>query len=439
MQIGIIGAGPAGSALACFLAQRGVECIIFDNQKRPSLIVGESLVPAAVPLLQRLGIEDEVAAMSALKRGAALRHVSGTRVDFRFRRFSRTIPNYSYNIPRPEFDELLIRRAKTLGVRFIHSRAVVEKVSLPGKELALSEETMTAAGLSKQPDFLVDATGRHRLFSRVLDLPFTKGGRDDVSYFAHYTGFRGDGVVKGQVVLSIIDGGWSWQIPLKDKLSVGVVLDRKTAAQYGETPEQRLENIIAGDPLLSASGQQRQRCSKIMTYSNYQLMTGKGYGHGWVLLGDAYGFVDPMLSPGVFMALESASLLDHHLFSGRGSTPFGERQLQAYCRTIDEWHSSWAEAITYFYDGRLLGLFEAGQNVIKNASRWSPTRFMEWHIRRVISAVVSGAETRSAYNKRALYHSCRHLISADINTDKYKIKSRVVESSVPIKEVQASI
>ncbi len=426
MLVGIVGAGPAGCALACFLAERGVKSILFDNEKRPSLLVGESLVPAVVPYLQRLGIEDDVAAISAKKQGAALRHSSGLRVNFNFRRFTKTIPNYSYNIPRPEFDELMCDRARAMGVRFVRGQAKVEKSIDPNRELVLSQSTLDAAGLSSQPDFLVDASGRHRLFSRTLSLKADKGGRDDVSYFAHYEHFKGDALVQGQVVLSIIDSGWAWQIPLQDKLSVGVVLDRKTASHYGKTPEERLENIIDADMMLRPSGNGRRRCSDVMTYSNYQLISQQGFGRDWALLGDAFGFVDPMLSPGLFMALESAATLDQCLFAKNAmskSINARMKSLQMYSDKVNKWHRSWSEVIEYFYDGRLLGLFEAGQNVVKNASRWSPTRFMEWHIRRVVSSMVSGAETCSAYNRKALYHSCRHLLSDDIDINRYKIQS----------------
>jgi len=436
MLIGIVGAGPAGCALACFLAQRDIECIVFDSQKRPSLLVGESLVPAAVPYLQRLGIEDEVAAVSAKKHGAALRHPSGLRVDFKFRRFSKSIPNYSYNIPRPEFDLILLRRAKSLGVHFVNALAKVEKVDSSEREIALTQASLDLAGLPQHPDFLIDATGRHRLFSRALSLKAKKGGRDDVSYFAHYDNFKSDAVVDGQVVLSVIDSGWSWQIPLKNTLSVGVVLDKQVASRYGDSPQQRLDNIIATDPLLSISGRERCRQSDVMTYSNYQLISEKAFGKGWALLGDAYGFVDPMLSPGVFMALESASLMEACIIDVKKNKTkkINYADLKKYAHTINQWHDSWATVIDYFYDGRLLGLFEAGQNVSKNASRYSPLRLMEWHIRRVIASVVSGAATRSKYNQQVLYHSCRHLLSDDIDSKRYAMKSSLKNNNVSIKE-----
>lgn len=419
-MIGIIGAGPAGCALACFLAQKGIRCVVFDNQKRPELLVGESLVPAAIPYLQRLGIEPDVAAISAKKRGAALRHPSGVRVDFKFRRFSRDIPDYSYNIPRPEFDQILVRRAKSLGVTFINSMAELEPLGSDDRDIALSASCLKSAGLQEHPDFLVDATGRHRLFSRLLSLDAVKGKRNDVSYFAHYRNFSADDAVEGQVVLSVIDAGWSWQIPLKGVLSVGVVLDKKAAARYGSSPQERLENIIDNDAMLSISGRHRQRCSKVVTYSNYQLVTKQSFGKGWALLGDAHSFVDPMLSPGVFMALESAALLEKNLMKHEQIDYVG---LERYSKELNHWHQSWNEVIDYFYDGRLLGLFEAGQNVAKNASKYSISRLLEWHIRRVISSMVSGAATRSIYNQKALFYSCQHLLSSDIDVERYRIKA----------------
>ena len=240
--------------------------------------------------------------------------------------------------------------------------------------------------------------------------------------FAHYENFANDNAIPGQVVLSVIDAGWSWQIPLKNALSVGVVIDKQRVAEYGSKPEQRLENIINGDSVLSRSGRNRKRVSRVMTYSNYQLMTDKGYGKGWVLLGDAYGFVDPMLSPGVFMALESAALLDRHVFT-KPAEDIKDSDFDAYCNEMTRWHTSWANLIEFLYDGRLLSLFEAGQNVVKNSPKWAFARLVEWHMQRIIASMVSGLGTRSRYNQLALYHSCQHILGSKQKNTIYAINS----------------
>jgi len=110
-----------------------------------------------------------------------------------------------------------------------------------------------------------------------------------------------------------------------------------------------LENVIKQNDLLKDEGANAKRISKVMRYSNYQLISEKGYGNGWVMLGDAFGFVDPMLSPGVFMALKAAETMDEVIFS---SPEISTENLQKYSEEIKSWHKSWTTLIDYFYDGR---------------------------------------------------------------------------------------
>lgn len=407
-RIAIIGAGPAGCALAMFLQARRIDCVVYDDEQKPDLIVGESLVSAVMPILRRLNIEEQVAAISTLKHGAALRHVNGTRIDFRFRQFGKEYPDYSYNIPRPEFDQVLRQQAATQGVRFVNQRATVEASHDPERDLQLTDASLQAADLSRatQPTMLVDATGRSRLFSRALKLPAEKGGRNDISYFAHYEGFAPDGVMQGQVVTSVLDNGWSWQIPVKNYLSVGVVLNKDVAKSYGSNAEQRLETAIERDLMLSKSGAQRKRVSSVKSYSNYQLISKQGFGKGWVLLGDAFGFVDPMLSPGVFMGLKSAVLLDKVL----SKTNYSDTDLQAYCAEITDNHAAWNQLIEHFYNGRLLSLAAVRHNIQQNNGRFSLPRLIEPYISRVISSLVSGVKTHSQFNQAVLEHSLQHML-----------------------------
>ena len=159
-RIAIVGAGPAGCALACFLVERGIECIVFDDEKKPSLLVGESLIPAAIPIIKRLGIESEVAAISTLKLGAAQRHGSGSpRVDFAFQKIGKGIPEYAYNIPRPQFDKIVRQRAETLGARFIQHKASVVAVEDGERELQLSDESLAAASDKSDVEDVADIFG----------------------------------------------------------------------------------------------------------------------------------------------------------------------------------------------------------------------------------------------------------------------------------------
>lgn len=419
--VAIIGAGPAGCALACLLAARGIKPLVFDDDKRPDLLVGESLIPSVVPVLRQLGIEDRVREFSVYKPGASFFHGSGSQVHFRFRERGPKVPGYAYNVPRPRFDNLLRERAIELGVKFIDHRATIRKTDHPDRELELTPESLAAAGLSpdKHPDWLIDGSGRARLFARTMEIPARRGGRNDLAYFAHFEDFDHDEVESGQIIISVMDHGWSWRIPLQDKLSVGVVINKEAAKKLGETPEQRLEAAIATEPLLREKGRRARRVTDVMTYTNYQLISTRGHGKGWILLGDAFGFVDPMLSPGLFMALESASLLDKIVFA-KGAPE--SAALDRYGMELCGWYQSWQDLIDYFYDGRMLRMIEAGNKLAENKRLLNPAKLMERHMIRVIASMAGGFGTRSRYNRKLLEFSSKHCIWGVQDAHFYSVK-----------------
>ncbi len=431
-NVAIIGGGPAGCALACFLAERSIECMIFDDNKRPALIVGESLIPAAIPIIRRLGIEQEIAKFSELKKGAGLRHGSGSpRVDFEFQKSANGTPDYAYNIPRAQFDAVLRKRAQTLGVRFIEHRAkVVATKDNSERDIQLSDESLAVAGLSRarQPDLLIDATGRKRLFSKFLGIEADRGPRNDIAHFAHFENYESDSAIPGQIVISVLDCGWSWQIPLPGRTSVGVVFNNSAAQSYGNTAAERLENVMQHNPVLSKQG--FKRASEVMTYSNYQLLSKRGYGKGWILLGDAFGFVDPMLSPGVFMSLESARLLDERVFKNRASTqPQLELQLDQYVQEMRQWHKAWSFLIEHFYDGRILTLGEMRPRIDDTTPWYSFGRLADRFIGGLLSRLISGAGTRSKFSQAMLTYTCQFMLRNPDKLNNYKVSSDKPKSS----------
>ena len=115
LRVAILGSGPSGSALAAILAGRGAEVTLFELGRRPELLVGESLVPAVIPMLRRLGVEEQVAAIGLEKPGASFVWSPTDRFSFTFARFAPAVPPYAYNVPRPRFDEVLLRQRDRLG------------------------------------------------------------------------------------------------------------------------------------------------------------------------------------------------------------------------------------------------------------------------------------------------------------------------------------
>ncbi len=392
-SVAIIGGGPSGSALACHLVQRGLKVVLFDDGARPEMIVGESLIPSILPMLDRLGVRERVAAVGQYKPGVSFVFSENETLAFDFQAVaSCKMPTYAYNVPRHAFDGVIADRAVELGVVKIPQRAKLERVGADG--IQLGAESLALFG-GEQPDLMVDATGRARAFARLLEIPARTGDRKDVAYFAHYEGFAEE-EPRGQVIINRLAVGWSWRIPLPGRLSVGVVLNREEAATLGDTPEQRLEAVIARDPSLSAAGKMRRRVTKVATYTNYQLISERAHGSGWVMVGDAYGFVDPMLSPGLMLALRSAELLADSL-----------NNLPHYAKQMENWLEAWQELIEYFYNGQMFAMYHTGM-AIERKYPGVASRIMQRHVERNIACMASGAATLSRYSRGMVRFLSKH-------------------------------
>ncbi len=383
--VGIIGGGPSGATLASLLAMKGIEVTLFDDGRRPDLIVGESLIPAIVPMLRKLGLEERAAAVCMKKPGVTFTMDADEEIAFCFESLAGTpTPTYAYNAPRPAFDRLFEERADELGAKRVRVRAKIERVGADG--LRLADETLAQAPWLKgrQPDLLVDSTGRNRLFARTMDIPAEVGPRKDVAHFAHFEGFD-ECTPRGQVIIGRLQAGWCWRIPLPGRLSVGTVMNKDEAAKLGSTPEERLEAAIARDPRLSMAGKNRRRLTDTATYTNYQLVSARGHGPGWLMTGDAFGFVDPMLSPGMFLALRSAELAAEHLDN-----------LPAYSQEMHKLIRAWMALIEFFYDGRIFAMYQSGM-IFERAFPGRVTQTLHNFFNRRVACMASGATTTSRF------------------------------------------
>ena len=157
-SVAILGGGPAGACLGTLLAREGLEVAIFARTKRPPVIIGESLVPAIVPYLRTLAIEQEVSEFSIWKGGATFVFNARDRMSFRFHEVRDATTTYSYNVPRDLFDAAVLRAAKHAGVRVIEGSGRVERVGETDR-LRLADDSLALLDgeLRSEPEFIVDA------------------------------------------------------------------------------------------------------------------------------------------------------------------------------------------------------------------------------------------------------------------------------------------
>jgi flavin-dependent dehydrogenase len=259
-----------------------------------------------------------------------------------------------------------------------------------------------------------------------MQLPAKRGPRNDVAYFAHFEDFVHDEVEPGHIIISILQAGWSWRIPLPGRLSVGIVVNKNHAASLGSSPEERLMNAIRQEPLLREKGKNARRITDVMTYTNYQLLSERGHGPGWILLGDAFGFVDPMLSPGLFMSMEGARLLDEVLQKAPTPGPQQDKALAQYSAKVKDWHKSWSNLVSYFYNGNIFRAYLGGQQLSRTYSRFHVVRLLEKYANFQIASMASGGRTCSRYSQGFLKYLCRHVVKDVPPAECFAVKSQFV-------------
>jgi len=242
----------------------------------------------------------------------------------------------------------------------------------------------------------------------MLELPTRDGPRVDVAHFAHWRGFDTEGLPDGHVITGFMKHGWSWIIPLADRVSVGVVLNREHMREFGDNAEAQYLGAVADDAQLSRRTAGAKRLTEVATYNNYQKYSERGHGPNWVLLGDAFGFVDPMLSPGLFLAMHSGALLADGLapMARKGvarndsSSPVAARPYQKalarYSAQMTDWYARWQELIELFYSGRVLALREAGMDWLNAHPGRMSQRFSD-HMEKQMACMAAGEATRSRY------------------------------------------
>jgi hypothetical protein len=404
-SVAILGAGPAGATLATLLARDGCRVAVFAPARSAPLVVGESLVPAVVPILRRLGIEDEVRDYSVYKPGASFFVDREYTIEIDFAEACLRIPPYAYNVPRERFDATLREVCLRSGARLIEATAQVERV--PGSERArggprvqLAGESLEAAVacLGGPPDLLVDASGRSRLFARRLGLPHQGQERRDAALFAHCS----DVVIDrpGHVHSDRVEHGWCWRIPLPGRVSVGIVTKPELLRALGAEPEEQFDRFLRSDPHMKPLCETSRRLTPVMRYGNYQLTTQRGVGEGWALVGDAFGFVDPVFSSGLFLAMDGACRLAAAI--QRGSRVALRRYERHQLRHID----AWRRAVGYFYDGRFFALFRSRARV----SEQRLGRRISRRLFRELAGVFTGEATASPYNRWLLDFMVAHAL-----------------------------
>jgi flavin-dependent dehydrogenase len=362
----VVGGGPSGSTTAALLKRRGWRVIQLEKDRHPRFHIGESLLPCNLPIMEELGVLDKVRALGVVKHGADFPspRPEGYQT-FHFRRALGGSPPHAFQVKREEFDQMLFEHARESGVD-ARERIKVEKVEVEGvgKVVAHAHDADGNAQTFRAR-YLVDASGRDTLLGSALKLKRKNDQHQSAAIFSHFRGveFR-PGEDAGNISIYNFEHGWCWFIPLREGvMSVGCVC----FPEYLKTRRGKNEEFLLQTLQMMPEAWQRmtnaEMISEVRVTGNYSYTCERMAGPGWVMVGDAFAFVDPVFSSGVYLAMHSgkqaAALVDEVL-----REPSREASLQAaFADRIRRGVKVFSWFIYRFNSPAMRGLFAAPRNI----------------------------------------------------------------------------
>ncbi len=308
----IIGGGPAGCTAAALLAERGRDVVLLEKAEHPRFHIGESLLPRNTALLDRLGLREQVASIGVHKPGAEfVSDATGQSVHFSFALGLDKQYTSSWQVRRAEFDDLLFRAARSRGARAEENTRVTEMQFAPPGGRAQVTAAGPDGGLRRYaPRFVLDASGRDTFLAGRLRTKRSNKRNTTAALYAHFRGVeRRGGELEGYITVHLAEDGWFWMIPLPDGvMSVGFVGDPSAFKGRRGTPQDLLMDRIDGSPTVSARMRRAELLSDVTSTGNYSYRAASAWGEGYMLIGDAFGFVDPVFSSGVLLAMTAGDL-----------------------------------------------------------------------------------------------------------------------------------
>ena len=352
-DVAIIGGGPAGSTAATLLARAGRRVVILERDKFPRFHIGESLLPFSMKAFHRLGLLEKFERAGFLEKfgGEMVGACSDVGVKFYFKDGFGAQTDRAYQVTRAEFDKLLLDHASENGAE-VREETAVERVAFSADEVQLRVKGKESPASEMRARFVIDASGRNSVLGSHFKLKKNYAHLQKVSIFAHYDGVLREPGIDGTLtrLVRALDR-WFWMIPLgEERMSIGVVLDAAVFKDAKLSPEEFLERSLAEQPTIFDRMANATRVTAAMVAADFSYRNEKLTGDRWLLAGDAAGFIDPVFSSGVFLAVMAGekaadaldTVLDHpekqrRLFARYERTV--QRAMKVYLRFVDAWYS----------------------------------------------------------------------------------------------------
>ena len=378
-QVVVIGGGPAGSTAATMLARQGVAVLLLERDRFPRDHIGESLLPASIPVLEELGV------MPAMENAGFLRKWGATMVwgkestpwSWYFKETNRRYL-HSYQVWRPQFDQLLLQNSRSHGVDVREGHQVVGVLFEGSRASGVRYRTDDGNLGTIRASFVVDASGQGGLLARELDLRRWDPFFQNLAVYGYYSGAQPlPEPDETNIFIEAYPEGWLWSIPLHTGwTSVGAVVDSATGqagiAQSG--PEKFLQSQIAQSSYLARMLEKASLSAGPFIVKDWSYVCDRIVGDGYILTGDAACFVDPLFSSGVHLALMSGVLAAAYVKTALKNPDMRKAAGSAYQELYFKEYSHFREMARLFYSSNLTAdsYFWEARKLLEGAGNFSP-------------------------------------------------------------------
>lgn len=350
----IIGGGPGGSTVATMLARKGVPTLLLERERFPRDHIGESLLPASIPVLEELEVLPSVQEAGFLPKWGAtmLWGRDKTPWSWYFRETNQRYP-HSYQVWRPQFDQLLLDNSRSHGVDVREGCRVVEVLFQDGKATGVRYLDEDGRDRVAHARFVVDASGQGGLLSRQLGLRRWDSFFQNLAVYAYFTGGqRLPAPDETNIFIESYPQGWFWNIPLPtSRASVGAVVDSRAGQEA--IRRQGLHQFLTGQISQAPYIQQMLRGASLVSgpfvVKDWSYLCDRVVGDGYILVGDAACFIDPLFSSGVHLALLAGVLAAAYVTTALKDPDMAKAASSVYQELYYKEYSHFREMAKLFY------------------------------------------------------------------------------------------
>src|SRR6266480_2493144 len=353
-DVAIIGGGPAGSTAATLLACAGRRVLVLERDKFPRFHIGESLLPFSMQTFDRLGVREKLDRTFLPKFGGEIVAACGTKgVKFYFKDGFRSRRDRAYQVTRSEFDKLLLDHSRENGAE-VREETDVKNIAFENDRAKIDIETSAGARSTIEACYLLDCSGRQTMLGSFFKFKKMYDHLHKFSVFAHYENVDRPEGIDGTLIRMVrgLDR-WFWMIPLTTtRMSIGVVMDTATFRAMKLSPEAALERCIDEQPMVLERMKKAERVSPVYSAGDYSYRNTKLFGDRWLLAGDAAGFIDPVFSSGVFLAIMSAEKAADSLDEILRDESLKPRLFREYARRVNRVMDVYLRFVNSWYRGK---------------------------------------------------------------------------------------